>query len=339
MHRRGGRTDPSGLPGSPAAPPECATPRWRRVPSRAVRRAPTQRRRRCVAQSRRQDGPASMPVEHQDGRRCGAASKPGRSHAPPSLHGDSRTSRRSAAGRRPRPREPSATSGSAPRARPEPAGCRRCRRGRTVVLGRIERDESVLRTRDWERSPPCSDWRSESAYPQGQPIGDRVQLRSWPRFGLGCTPTLGWRTEVPLPPRRLASLGRGGRAPTTAGRGSRALSRLGAIDATVRRANLKSRDDPRIVGRARRPRHRTKPGRRHGGQPPRDYSRWTRAAVMRDLRHGLIPRSNGIVLLRVPRRSMSEHQGRQRATRSSTACPQRGKTVDADGARRVEVRG
>jgi transcriptional regulator with XRE-family HTH domain len=116
------------------------------------------------------------------------------------------------------------------------------------MLGRIERGEIA--------SPDISDLGAMAAvlglalriamYPQGQPIADRVQLRLLAAFRDRIPQSMGWRTEVPLP---VAGDRRAWDAVVTLLDGWTAIegiSRLGAVDATIRRAKLKLRDDPRI---------------------------------------------------------------------------------------------
>jgi transcriptional regulator with XRE-family HTH domain len=83
-------------------------------------------------------------------------------------------------------------------------------------------------------------------YPDGEPIRDRVQLRLLDAFHARIHPSLGWRTEVSLP---LRNDRRAWDALATADDGwtaIEAITRLGAVDATLRATNQKQRDDPRI---------------------------------------------------------------------------------------------
>ncbi len=203
------------------------------------------------------------------------------------------------------------------------------------LVGRIERDELG--------SPDLGDMGAIAAalglrlrigiYPDGQPIADGVQLRLLAHLGRQLHPGLRWRMEVPLP---ISGDLRAWDAVVSSDddrAGIEGISRLGAVDATVRRVLQKQRDDARIrsVVLVVADTVRNRDCHRHGGQIVlRDSFPLDSAAVMRDLRRGRIPRLNGIVLLRVPRARMSEHQrprGGERR-RSSTGCPQRGKTVD-----------
>jgi hypothetical protein len=85
--------------------------------------------------------------------------------------------------------------------------------------------------------------------------------------------------------------------------GIEGISRLGAVDMTVRRALQKQRDDPRVrsVVLVVADTVRNRDAIATAGNLLRDSFPLDSAAVMRDLRRGLIPRLNGIVLLRVPR--------------------------------------
>ena len=102
-------------------------------------------------------------------------------------------------------------------------------------------------SRTWARwLPPSALALRIATYPQGQPIADRVQLLLLAAFRDRLPQSLGWRTEVPLP---VAGDHRAWDAVITPPEGWTALegiSRLGAVDATIRRAKLKLRDDPRI---------------------------------------------------------------------------------------------
>jgi transcriptional regulator with XRE-family HTH domain len=115
--------------------------------------------------------------------------------------------------------------------------------------GRIERDEI--------RSPSPQDlWAIAAvlgldlrltAYPAGEPVHDRVQLPMLELAHNLVAPGVPWLTEVTLPiggDRRawdaVAMTPDGWTA-------FEAISRLGAVDATMRRANEKLRDDPRVA--------------------------------------------------------------------------------------------
>jgi hypothetical protein len=85
--------------------------------------------------------------------------------------------------------------------------------------------------------------------------------------------------------------------------GIEGISRLGAVDATVRRALHKQRDDARIrsVVLVVADTVRNRDAIAAAGNLLRDSFPLDSAAVMRDLRRGRVPRLNGTVLLRVPR--------------------------------------
>jgi hypothetical protein len=113
---------------------------------------------------------------------------------------------------------------------------------------------------------------------------------------------MGWRAEVPLP---LTGDQRAWDAVITPPDGWTALegiSRLGAVDATVRRAKLKLRDDPRIerlvlvVLDTNRNRAALAAA---GPTIHNDFPLDTRA-VLSALKDGHAPAANGIVLLRIP---------------------------------------
>jgi transcriptional regulator with XRE-family HTH domain len=165
------------------------------------------------------------------------------------------------------------------------------------------------------------------AWPAGDPLRDHVQIRLLEAFHARLHPSLSWRTEVPLPisgDRRAwdAIVG------TPEGLvGIEGLSRIGAADATIRRANLKVADDPRVsrvilvVSDTARNRNALRAAL---ATMRADYPQQIRE-VLADLASGTAPRLNGVVLLRIPsdaRRPQPVHSG--------------GKTVDAGGARRTK---
>ncbi|HEY6571171.1 MAG TPA: helix-turn-helix transcriptional regulator, partial [Candidatus Limnocylindrales bacterium] len=103
-------------------------------------------------------------------------------------------------------------------------------------VGRLERDEI--------KQPGINSIASVAAalglrlrlalYPEGEPIRDRVQLRLLGAFRARLHPSLGWRTEVPLP---IQGDRRAWDAVVIAHDGwtaIEAISRLGAVDATLR---------------------------------------------------------------------------------------------------------
>ncbi len=86
-------------------------------------------------------------------------------------------------------------------------------------------------------------------YPEGEPLRDRVQTPGLEAFRRRLHPALAWRAEAVLP-------GQGdGRAwdavvidEDRTWTGIEWISRVGAVDAMLRRSNQKQRDDPRISG-------------------------------------------------------------------------------------------
>ena len=163
------------------------------------------------------------------------------------------------------------------------------------------------------------------AWPAGDPLRDHVQLRLLEALRGRLHASLTWRTEVPLPisgDRRAwdAIVG------TPDGLvGIEGISRIGAADATIRRANLKLADDPRI---SRAVLVVTDTARNWAALRAAlatvraDYPLQTRE-VMAALSVGEAPRLNG------------DRRPAAAATRaSSTGCPHRGKVVDARGAAR-----
>ena len=197
------------------------------------------------------------------------------------------------------------------------------------MLGRLERDEI--------EAPNIADLGALAAvlglalrlatYPQGQPLADRVQLPLLTAFRARLPMSLGWRTEVPLPAAGDLRAWDAVVAPPEGWTALEGISRLGAVDATIRRAKLKLRDDPRIerlvlvildTNRNRAALATAAPIVRD------DFPRDTRA-VIAALSSGHAPPANGIVLLRIPapeRRPQPVHTG--------------GKTVDAGGPRRAK---
>jgi transcriptional regulator with XRE-family HTH domain len=139
-------------------------------------------------------------------------------------------------------------------------------------------------------------------YPDGDPIADRVQVPLLGVFRGRLGRGIGWRIEVPLPtsgdPRAwdavIEAEGAWG--------GVEAVARMGAVDATVRRALLKLRDDPR-VNRLILVVLDTARNRDALGLAERvlraDFPLDTRA-VLGALGAGRLPPANGIVLLRLP---------------------------------------
>jgi transcriptional regulator with XRE-family HTH domain len=173
------------------------------------------------------------------------------------------------------------------------------------LIGRIERDELG--------APDLGDIGAIAGalglrlrigiYPDGQPIADGVQLRLLAHLGQQLHPGLRWRMEVPLP---ISGDLRAWDAVVSSDddrAGIEGISRLGAVDATVRRALHKQRDDARIrsVVLVVADTVRNRDAIAAAGNLLRDSFPLDSAAVMRDLRRGRVPRLNGTVLLRVPR--------------------------------------
>jgi transcriptional regulator with XRE-family HTH domain len=174
-------------------------------------------------------------------------------------------------------------------------------------LGRLERG-------DLDRIPPPDvaavaavlglDLRLGS-FPAGDPVRDNVQLRLLEAFRARIHPSIAWRTEVPLP---AVGDRRAWDAVAIADRewtGIEGISRFGAADATMRRVNLKLRDDARVhravmvVSDTARNRDSL---RLALATVRPDFPLQTRE-VLDALGHGAAPRLSGVVLLRVPRRS------------------------------------
>jgi transcriptional regulator with XRE-family HTH domain len=177
-----------------------------------------------------------------------------------------------------------------------------------------------------------------AAYPEGEAIRDRVQLRLIDALHGRLRGSVAWRTEVPLP---IAGDRRAWDAVAIADDGwtaIEAISRLGAVDATLRTTNQKQRDDPRIARVvllvADTPRNRSALRLAHAtirAEFPLD----TRA-VIGALESGRCPPLSGIVLMRIP----PDKVGGDRAVRPQVV-HSGGKRVDAarpDRARLVENR-
>jgi len=140
-------------------------------------------------------------------------------------------------------------------------------------------------------------------YPDGEPVHDRVQLRLLAAFRTRLHASLAWRTEVTLP---IEGARRAWDAVVIAPDGwtaIEAISVIGVVDGTLRRVNLRQRDDPRIarvvllVADTVRNRHAL----RLAATVLRgDYPLDTRA-TMAALAVGRPPPLNGVVILRVPR--------------------------------------
>ena len=142
-----------------------------------------------------------------------------------------------------------------------------------------------------------------SACPEGEPVRDHVQLRLIGALRDRLHPSLTWHTEVALPipgDRRAWDAVAIGADGWTAFEG---ISRLGVVDATLRRVNLKQRDDPRIrrIVLVLADTVRNRQALADAVATVRaDYPLDTRT-VLGALAAGKSPPLNGVVLLRVPR--------------------------------------
>ena len=142
-----------------------------------------------------------------------------------------------------------------------------------------------------------------TAYPEGEPVRDRVQLRLLGALRDRLHPSLAWRTEVGLPiqgDRRAWDAVAIGDDGWTAFEG---ISRFGVVDATLRRVNQKHRDDPRIarVVLVLADTVRNRWALADAAATIRaEYPLDTRT-VLGALASGKAPALNGVVILRVPR--------------------------------------
>ena len=175
-----------------------------------------------------------------------------------------------------------------------------------------------------------------AAYPDGQPVRDRVQLRLVDAFRKRLHGSVGWRTEVPLP---IPGDRRAWDAVAIADdgwTGIEAISRLGAVDATLRSANQKQRDDPRIARVvllvADTPRNRAAL-RLALATVRADFPLDTRA-VLGALASGRCPALSGIVLMRIP-----QGQTEPDAPSRPQVVHNGGKRVDVGGPARSEIGG
>ena len=143
-----------------------------------------------------------------------------------------------------------------------------------------------------------------TAYPEGEPVRDRVQLRLLGALRDRLHPSLAWRTEVGLPiqgDRRAWDAVAIGDDGWTAFEG---ISRFGVVDATLRRVNQKHRDDPRIarVVLVLADTVRNRSALSDAAATIRaEYPLDTRT-VLGALASGKAPALNGVVILRVPHR-------------------------------------
>ena len=143
-----------------------------------------------------------------------------------------------------------------------------------------------------------------AAYPAGEPIHDRVQLRLLEAFRARLHPATTWRAEVGLPIR-------GDRrawdavaiAPDRGWTGIEGISRMGEVDGVLRRVDLKRRDDPRItrvvlvVADTVRNREALRLG---AGTVRAGYPLDTRG-VLAALGAGRTPPLDGVAIIRLPR--------------------------------------
>jgi transcriptional regulator with XRE-family HTH domain len=172
------------------------------------------------------------------------------------------------------------------------------------LLGRLERDE--LGRTSWQHLAAIAGVLGLrlriGSYPDGEHVRDHVQLRLLDALRTRLHPSLSWRTEVPLPiaeDRRAWDAMAIGADGWTAIEG---ISRIGAVDATVRRAKLKQRDDPRVASLVLvvNDTTRNRDALRAALSSVRaDFPLGTRD-VIAALGAGHAPSGNGIVLLRAP---------------------------------------
>jgi transcriptional regulator with XRE-family HTH domain len=140
-------------------------------------------------------------------------------------------------------------------------------------------------------------------YPEGEPLRDRVQVPGLTVFRKRLHPSLAWRSEVVLPAqgdrRAWDAVVIDDERTWTA---VEWVSRIGAIDALLRRTNQKQRDDPRIsrVVLVVADTVRNRSALRNAISVIRANFPLGTREVMDSLRHGHAPALNGIVLVRVP---------------------------------------
>jgi transcriptional regulator with XRE-family HTH domain len=140
-------------------------------------------------------------------------------------------------------------------------------------------------------------------YPDGEPVHDRVQLRLLAAFRTRIDPSLAWRTEVALPIDGDRRAWDAVAIAPDGWTGVEAISVIGGVDGTLRRVNLKRRDDPRVarvvllVADTTRNRHAL----RLAAAAIRVVYPLDTRATMAALAAGRPPPLNGVVLLRVPR--------------------------------------
>jgi transcriptional regulator with XRE-family HTH domain len=150
-------------------------------------------------------------------------------------------------------------------------------------------------------------------YPEGEPLRDRVQAPGLELVRKRLHPSMAWRSEVVLP-------GQGDRRAWDAvaideeriWTGFEWISRVGAIDAMLRRTNQKQRDDPRIsrVVLVIADTRRNRAALRLALAAVREGFPLGTRDVLTALAAGHAPALNGIVLLRVPStRPHAVHRG------------------------------
>ncbi len=172
------------------------------------------------------------------------------------------------------------------------------------MLSRIERGE--------RRSPSLGDLWSIgavlgldlrlSAYPGGEPVHDHVQLRLLEAIRARTSGAHPWLLEVPLPIEGDRRAWDSVWAVPDGWTAFEAVSRFGAVDATVRALRQKQRDDPRIrrvvLVVADTWRNRAAIDAARPLLAP-EFPLLTRD-VLRDLGAGRAPRADGIARLRLP---------------------------------------
>ena len=141
-------------------------------------------------------------------------------------------------------------------------------------------------------------------YPGGSPVHDHVQLALLEAFHARLHGAVGWRTEVGLPIEGDRRAWDAVAVAPDGWTGIEAISRMGAVDAVVRRANLKLRDDPR-VGRIVllvNDTVRNREALRHAAAAIRAEFPLDTREVLAALGAGRPPAHNGVVLLRARHR-------------------------------------
>lgn len=137
----------------------------------------------------------------------------------------------------------------------------------------------------------------------GDPLGDRVQLPMLAAFRARLHPSLAWRSEVGLPiPGDTRAWDAVAIAEDGSWTGVEGISRIGAVDATLRRVNQKQRDDARVrsvVLVVNDTRHNRDALRAGIATVRAAYPLDTRAVLAR-MAAGHTPPLNGIVLQRIP---------------------------------------